>query len=319
MSENKLTTKEKFDNIIKRNLISSGISENVFKYLIEQKDGEISEYPLYFNKTAFDIFVQEMNILYPQHHLKYNGNVSVTQNKGGAGGELIQKMGRYGLTPPKMASVASSSRFCYIALRNGTDALIEGKYTSGAHIEFEKECKIFAEKGTAPQLDAFIADTDSNVYIEAKCHEIFDSHKVILKNKYWKYFENDSILCEALKGIKKGEEEFTLPLSLFRINASSSRFDIKQLVCHLLGIKEQNQGQKAKLIYLFFEPIAENAEDAVFVNKVFDELETEIKLIFESDIINDFCSANNIELSAIKEKSRIMEPLYRSNKVDIYP
>ena len=317
MSKNKLTPKETFDNIIKKNLLLSGISENAFVYSITQEDGCTSKYPIHYNKLAFDTFVDEMSICYPQHYIKYNGNANATQNKGGAGGELIEKPGRYGLTPPKMASVASSSRFCYIALRNGTDALVGNKFISGNNVEFEKECRIFST-GTAPQLDAFISDAECNIYIEAKCHEIFDSHKVVLKNKYWDYLENDAILCNTLKDIEKGNEEFTLPLSFFGIEMSSSRFDIKQLICHLLGIKEQNQGKKAKLVYMFFEPTSDNAEDTALIYKVFKELESEIKLIFESGIIKDFCRTNNIELAAIKEKSRIMEQLNIYNAFSIY-
>lgn len=317
MSKNKLTPKETFDNIIKKNLLLLGISENAFVYSITQKDGHISKYPMYYNKLAFDTFVDEMRICCPQHYIKYNGNANATQNKGGAGGELIEKPGRYGLTPPKMASVASSSRFCYIALRNGTDALVENKFISGNNVEFEKECRIFST-GTAPQLDAFISDEECNIYIEAKCHEIFDSHKVVLKNKYWEYLENDAVLCNALKGLEKGNEDFTLSLSLFGLEGSSSRFDIKQLICHLLGIKEQNQGKKTKLIYMFFEPISDNTEDTALIYKVFEELESEIKLIFESGIIKDFCNANNIELEAIKERSRIMEQLNIYNVFSIY-
>lgn len=317
MSKSKLTPKETFDNIIKKNLLLSGISENAFVYSITQEGGCTNKYPIYYNGLAFDTFVEEMRICYSQHYIKYNGNANATQNKGGAGGELIEKPGRYGLTPPKMASVASSSRFCYIALRNGTDALVKNKFISGNNVEFEKECRIFGT-GTAPQLDAFISDEECNIYIEAKCHEIFDTHKVILKNKYWEYFEKDAILCELLKGIEKGDETFTLSLSLFGLKDASSRFDIKQLVCHLLGIKEQNKGKKAKLVYMFFEPVAESDEDLVSVSNVFNELETEIKLIFESDIIKRFCNANSIDLSAIKEKSRIMEPLTINNKFVIY-
>lgn len=317
MNINKLTNKEKFDSIIKKNLISSGISEKAFVYSIIQKNNKISEYPLYFNKAAFDVFVHEMQSFYPQHYLKYNGNSNATQNKGGVGGELIEKPSQYGLIPPKMASVASSSRFCYLALRNGTDALTENTYISGNNIEFEKECKIF-DNGTAPQLDAFIADSECNIYIESKCHEIFDSHKIILKNKYWDYFKNDEAFCNKLNGINKGNEEFVLPLSLFGIGKHSTHFDIKQFICHLIGIKEQNKGKKSKLIYLFFEPIADNDSDNISIKQIFDELEAEIKLIFESDIIKSFCNINNIELSAIKEKSRTMEALNKYNKYIIY-
>ena len=319
MDKKYTTDKEKFDGIIKTNLLLSGINSGVFCYSIPQKDGTVSEYPLYYSKTAFDIFIKEMQTLYPHHYIKYSGNTNATQNRGGVGGELIEKPGRYGLTPPKMASVASSSRFCYLALRNGTDVLVNNKYISGKNIEFEKECRIFTDISTAPQLDGFTAQDDCNIYIEAKCHEIFDSHKVVLKNKYWDYFKKNNILCAALDEKEKGDETFTLPLSLFGIEKKSTRFDIKQLICHLLGIKEQNKNTKSKLIYLFFEPVSDNDEERLFVNDIFYELAIEIKLIFESDIIKNFCKTNNIELIAIKEKSRIMEPLNKYNKYTIYP
>ena len=319
MDKKYTTDKEKFDGIIKTNLLLSGINNGAFCYLIPQNDGTISEYTLYYSKTTFDVFVKEMQTLYPHHYSKYSGNPNATQNRGGVGGELIEKPGRYGLTPPKMASVASSSRFCYLALRNGTDVLVNNKYISGDNIEFEKECRIFNDISTAPQLDGFTAQDDCNIYIEAKCHEIFDSHKVVLKNKYWDYFKKDDVLYTLLDNAEIDDETFSLPLSLFGIEKKSSHFDIKQLICHLLGIKEQKGNKKAKLVYLFFEPVSDNDEERLFVNDIFDELAIEIKLIFESDIIKNFCTANNIELIAIKEKSRIMEPLNRYNKYTIYP
>ena len=317
MSKKHLTPKERFDNIIKNNLTASGVSENEFEYSIKQADQAVTLYPLYFSKTAFNSFIQEMQTLYPQHYLKYNGNANATQNKGGAGGELIEKRGRYGITPPKMASVASSSRFCYLALRNGTDALTPYKNINANEIEFEKECRIFND-GTAPQLDAFVADEECNIYVEAKCHEIFGSHKVELKNKYLECFEKDDSLRKALEFADKNNDNFVLPLSLFGIDKPSSRFDIKQLICHLLGIKEQNKGKRAKLVYLFFEPSAFNDQDAALVNEVFNELANETKLIFNSDIIRNYCNANNIDLTALKEKSRVMEPLNKSNTFNLY-
>lgn len=313
------TKKEKFDSIIKSNLILSGLVKDTFSYSIVQKDGKIREFPLYFNKMVFDIFVQEMKTCYPEHFLKYNGDPYSKANKGGAGGELLERYGRYGLTPPKMASVASSSRFCYLALRNGTDALTDGKYISGHDVEFEKECKIFHDSPTAPQLDAFIKNAEVDIYIEAKCHEIFDSHKVVLKNKYLEYFENDEVLHSFLNNVQKGTDNFELPLSLFGIDKTSSRFNIKQLICHLIGIKEQTKDRTAELVYLFFEPISNNYEESAFLYKIFNDLSSEIKAIFESDVIKNFCEQNRIKLTAIKETSRTMEPLNMLNKAVIYP
>lgn len=86
-----------------------------------------------------------------------------------------------------------------------------------------------------------------------------------------------------------------------------------------MGIKEQNEGKTSKLVYLFFEPISDNYEDSAFINEVFNDLSSEIKAIFESDIIKSFCEKNRIELTAIKETSKTMVSLNSHNTIAIYP
>ena len=63
-------------------------------------------------------------------------------------------------------------------------------------------------------------------------------------------------------------------------------FDIKQLICHLLAIANQD-GTNKKLVYLFFRPDPDKLEMSSTINeneleKVFDELKTEIEHIFGS-------------------------------------
>ena len=52
---------------------------------------------------------------------------------------------------------------------------------------------------------------------------------------------------------------------------------------------------------------------------VFIELEKEIKLIFESEPIKNFCENNHIKLMAIAEKSTIMKSLTNENLEVFYP
>lgn len=219
--------------------------------------------------------------------------------------------------PPKMASVASSSRFCYLALKDGTDALIDSRDITSDEVEFEKECRIFENSSTAPQLDAYIADEKCDVYVEAKCHEIFDSHKVKMRIAYLEYFEGNEIFSDVLSNKVVDGDYFYIPLKLFGINDESTKFDTKQLICHLLGIAEQNKGKPAKLVYMFFKPVVDDKDVAGNIEKVFDKLKKEIKAIFDCKLINGFCKANNIELMAIAEESRVMGKLAKENKIDL--
>lgn len=79
-----------------------------------------------------------------------------------------------------MASVASSSRFCYLALKDGAEAI-----GGTGDVVFEKECKIKGVGGTAPQLDAYVAS--ENIFVEAKCHEMFDEKTTVMRESYQEY------------------------------------------------------------------------------------------------------------------------------------
>ena len=95
--------------------------------------------------------------------------------------------------------------------------------------------------------------------------------------------------------------------------------DIKQLVCHLLGIRSQNKnGQQAKLIYLFFYPISDDEKVSDEIKKLFDDLENEMNAVFNSSPIKKFCNDNNIVLEAYAEKSTVMTALNSSNVIKLY-
>ena len=221
--------------------------------------------------------------------------------------ELLEKVGRYGTLPPKMASVASSSRFCYLALRDGGTGL-----SGSGQVQFEHECRIKGITGTAPQLDAYIPN--ENIYVEAKCHEIFDLHKIKMSIKYWEYiFGNDNDF--GLPALKKPDiDTFEIPVSIFGVDKENTMFDTKQFLCHLLGIASQKQhSEEAKLVYLFFKPKSRVEEIASEVDEIFSELKQEMTSIFNCAYIKKFITKHNIKLTAIAEYAEIMGPLIDQN------
>lgn len=315
MDKFKKLSKQEFDEIIKNNLIMSGMPKEKFGY-----DKDVPRtYQEYYTHDVFEDFVKKMKTKYPKHYDKFRGIKDAKEDKGGQGGELIPKKGRWGTMPPKMASVASSSRFCYLALRDGTDALSSEHIFTKDDVEFEKECKIFNDATSiAPQLDACIKADMCDYYIEAKCHEIFDSHKIELKNKYWDVLEEKGF-SSVLKRAVKHEETFEFQRDVFNLPEEHKRFDVKQFICHLLGIAEQSKGRKAKLVYLFFMPVCKDEILSKKVKKVFCELQKEICALFSCEVITTFCKENQIELIAIAEHSDVMTKLDRINMKKLFP
>ena len=163
-----LSDKHRFDMLIRKNLEESGAGP--FGYSLNGKP-----YLAYYDKESFGNFKDEMKYCFPAHYDHYII---------GHGSELIETS-----SPPKMASVASSSRFAYLSLRYGAHAI-----GGTEHVEFEHEYRISGIRGTTPQLDAYTTDEKGRpIYVEVKCHEIFDRHKIVLKTAYWEklYGENN--------------------------------------------------------------------------------------------------------------------------------
>lgn len=295
-----MMNKTKFDEIIKGNLLKS-IGEDVFGYVVSESGKE--PYTNYYDNENFQFFIDEMKSSYENIYNSYND---------GKGSELYEKNGRYGKIPPKMASVASSSRFCYLALRDGANGL-GGTGT----VQFEYECRINGVPGTAPQLDAYIPN--ENIYVEVKCHEIFDSHKVVMKEKYWDfiYRENNGFGLETIE--KNVEDTFEIPLFVFGIEKTNTMFDIKQFLCHLLGISSQkNATDSATLVYMFFKPNAKSEVERMEIEEVFEVLKDEVNKIFNSTPIQRFIKNNNIELKAVAEYSEVMESLNSENMITLF-
>ena len=286
--------KEEFDSVIKNNLIEVN-GRTAFGYELSKT------YENYYSKSVFKSFLEEMQQpCYMDSFERYEN---------GKGSELKEQHGRYGKTPPKMASVASSSRFCYLALRDGAQCL-----GSKEPVQFEHECRIKGISGTAPQLDGYIPD--GNIYFEAKCHEIFDNHKIKMKAQYWDYLYGHNNEFGFAPIEKTDGVEFEIPLSVFGINKEYSMFDIKQFLCHLLGIvSNKEKEESATLVYMFFKPLTDSALIQRQIEEVFKRLEDEIENLFDSSPIREFIKCNNIKIVAIAEFAKIMEPLRTQNMI----
>ena len=290
--------KKDFDNIIRKNLVAQ-VGEDSFGYEIT----DTIKYANYYNEKEFNSFLNEMQL--PKYKKIYEAYGD------GKGRELTKHKCGSGIYPPKMASVASSSRFCYLALRDGA----AGLGSSGA-VDFEHGCTITGIKGTAPQLDAYIPK--DNIYVEVKCHEIFDQHRIIMKEAYWNlvFGLGNDFGFSMMEKLKK--DTFEIPLTAFGAEKKNSMFDMKQFICHLLGIASQKKRDiPAALVYLFFKPKVQQADEAMEIEKVFSILQEEIKIIFGSEPIQQFVKKNNIRLWAVAEYAEAMGELTVDNRVTL--
>ena len=119
------------------------------------------KYDRYMSNEGWERYLAEMS----EDHRK--------QYVDGDGGEIKEKRGRWGMYPPKMACYGSSSRIIYTLLRNVPS------------IEFEK--KLDTQVGRHPaNLDAYLRKGYTDIFLEAKCREIYSSHNKIEIGKVYK-------------------------------------------------------------------------------------------------------------------------------------
>lgn len=173
--------------------------------------------------------------------------------------------------PPKMACFGSSSRFVYNLLKS----------VSG--IVFEK--KLPTKVGGEANLDAYIKII-CEIFIEAKCCEIYSSHNSTEINEcYEDVFKYLAHKLDWFGYRKVGGSTKTnySKYSFYYNDRQIKRFDVKQLICHFLGISsgvlEGTTKQNIKFIYLIFNPnsVAEHVEK--YKEKILDQYAEALKEI----------------------------------------
>lgn len=200
-----------------------------YGYTIEGK----GKYEYYLSNEEWSEYLKRMSV---QHRAQFND---------ADGGELVEKNGPHGLTPPKMASFGSSSRLIYELSHDTPD------------FNFEK--LLPTRVGGTANLDGFRRTGDMDIFVESKCGEIYDSHKKnVVSLVYQEVYEAIGAPLEYVAEEIKDDDRhrnFT-----FKIKGKVlDHFDIKQMICHLLGIcaniyEDPKANTKIKFVYLLFNP-----------------------------------------------------------------
>lgn len=267
---------KQLDAAIKKS--ENGSAEEVYK-TIEDK-----AYENYMSNEKWKAFLKEMK----KEHL-----IAYVQ---GYGNEISEKQGRYGIYPPKMASYGSSSRMIYNLL----------KEVEGIHFEKQLPTKV----GGTANLDGYLQRGETEIFIEAKCREIYTKHANIDIKKVYN---------EVLEAISKSDNAFQykenkktktgyLNYSFFYGKTPIVRFDIKQLICHFLGIAAnyiKNKSAKSKIcfIYLIYNPEDLNISE---LNDVYKSTIKEIKL-FEPMMNDLFNAIFDYQKKALKRDTKAPE------------
>lgn len=163
----------------------------------------------------------------------------------GNGGELNE--GKY---PPKMASFGSSSRFIYELSKE-----IKG---------FSFEEKLDTRVGGIANIDGFIYKDNKDkkyIYIEAKRREIYGSHNKEIKSVYTKVYDKiKNVVGQDFSYESKKSDKEGYNIISFKIKGEdASYFDLKQLICHFLGItydliKHDIREPNIVFLYLLYNP-----------------------------------------------------------------
>lgn len=195
---------------------------------------KISDMPLRLNYLSNDFWKSFLKKMSPIHKAQFLD---------GDGGELKEKKGRYGIYPPKMASFGSSSRFIYNLSKNIDNFC------------FEKTLP--TRVGHTANLDGYLKK-DIDIFVEAKCREIYASHNKTKVNKvYMEVYDYIKDNTDFSYEFEPFDEEYS-KYTFYYNDQCIIHFDIKQLICHFLGIcaniLENNANQKVHFVYLIFNP-----------------------------------------------------------------
>ena len=225
-------------------------------------------YCRYMSNDGWDRYLAEMS----EDHRK--------QYKDGDGGEI--KEGRY---PPKMACYGSSSRIIYTCLRE----------VSGIKFEHQLPTRV----GSRPaNLDAYLNADMRDIFIEAKCREIYAKHSKVRASTGYKdvykhiseYHNSFSFGADIISDNQGVEDKNNYNYRFFYNNEPIIRFDIKQLISHFLGIAagvlEGKVKNNIRFVYFIYNPneLGDEALNGVYAKTIgeINKIKIKIKDLFEA-------------------------------------
>ena len=191
-------------------------------------------YENYIDNESWKAFVDEMRVRYPSAYKEYGE---------GSGDELgIKKIGRF---PPKMASYGSSSRMIYLLSRDIPGFCFEKKFPSTV--------------GGIANMDGYLYSNGTHYYVEAKCREPYFPKSYVIDRKYedlYRYLDQDSSIDFNCKITVLDEEK--MDVLFIAGGVVLTRFDIKQMISHMLGIATDKLNhptdEKTVFLYLLYNP-----------------------------------------------------------------
>lgn len=263
-------TTEKIDTIQKALDYAIRDHENLKEISGYEIDGRV--YNNYMSNEAFEEELREMK---PEIRKQFDD---------APGGELKQKRGRYGVYPPKMACFGSSSRFICNKLKDVKNIVFEYGLPT--------------EVGGEAQLDAYIQAKKIEIFIEAKCREIYKEHYG--KKAYKEVYE---FLHEWNPKFDFNEENMTF----YYNDEAITYFDLKQFICHFLGIAaailQHKIRPEVRFLYLIYNPekIADDINELYKdkISTIYKRAKTEIGYfeIWLFDAIVEFQKKHNLKIS----------------------
>ena len=231
---------EKFDSI--QNALDFAIRDSKD---LKGKAGYKIGVKTYYNYMKKEAFEKEINELPKEIKEQFDD---------APGGELKEKPGRWGIYPPKMACFGSSSRF------------ICNELMGVENVSFEAALPTYV--GHPANLDAHkIFKTKSvEVFAEAKCREIYGSHRKVDVNKvYLKIYDKlKKLFTYTAEPSKEGYVKCTFEVG----DSEIVHFDLKQLICHFLGIaagviEGRITAEKIRFVYVIFNPNLKDVEEKI--------------------------------------------------------
>lgn len=203
-------------------------------------------YTEYMTKREWNHFLDDMITNHTEAYCAF---------KNGGGKELEERTSGKYVYPPKMASYGSSSRMIYILAKDICD------------FKFEKQLPTYV--GGTANLDGFIEKDNCFIFVEAKCHEPYHTKKERIQEPYkelYKYIsESDKtpMICST-------------DTLVFSYNENEINFfDMKQMICHMLGIAGavidgKYREKDIRFLYLLFNPTKINIPDTNEKEKILD-------------------------------------------------
>ena len=232
------------------------------------------EYNTYMTNTEWDAF---KNAMLPSALDEYHA---------GGGDELSEKNGR----PPKMACYGSSSRLIYKL----------SCHKKGFH--YEK--KLSTTIGGTANLDGYFEDDSRYIFAEAKCHEPYSTKTNSVSKVYEKLYNfiNDQMIGNVEIKMHPSKCGRYMDVAYFADGEKLEHFDLKQMICHLLGIATgvlngELKQKQIDFIYLLYDPteLELNLNTKEAIDAIYE------RTCYECNLI-DFATLLRVILTFLKEE-----------------